>query len=651
MSNNWKQLGLVVLLALLGSSMEKSGIGQYRFPMNGSEFLLSGTFGELRTNHFHSGIDIKTGGEIGRPLYAAREGYVYRIKVSPYGFGKAIYLRHPDGQFTVYAHMDRFSESIEDFIYTKQYASKRYEQEVYLPEEEMPVRKGELIGYSGNSGSSQGPHLHFEIRDPDERITNVLQHYRSTISDRIPPIVQTIGFQALDASSRVNGQFEKFTVTPSGSNGDYEIPGTIELLGRVGLEYHAYDLLSGAPNHCGINYARLYLDGKQIYGFELDAFSFDEKKYINVHFDYPYYQQHRQKFQKAYLDDGNRLDAYPVLDNRGTIELKDRAVHQLRLELEDTHGNVTRLRARLKQGQANELPSTVRFDGLTSLSGYPQRDAYVCRVENPSTTHLRGLDVVFHSGEVKKLMPSHLEGNVLVYLLEWDKWRLPQEIRDPLTGKSLALHFRETILPDKNNIVEQGELQAYFPYTAVFDTLPLHIQRFPGGAGMFSDIYEIGSTDIPLFKSFVMNFRPSRPGNPTHMVVARKNRSGNWSFLGQDINEDGSIYASSSSFGTFCVMADSIPPTIRPLNIGDGATVTAGQNTLRLKVTDNFAGINSEKVLCTLDDNWELFEFDAKSSTLTHRLKERPAPGRHRLHVMVYDNANNLAESTFYLYF
>lgn len=651
MLNNWKIAGLLLVLGFLGSSMERPDTQSYRFPMSGSEFLLSGTFGELRTNHFHSGIDIKTGGEVGKSLFAAREGYVYRIKVSPYGFGKAIYLRHPDGQFTVYGHMNGFNDAIEEYVYQKQYASKRYEQEIYLPEDEMPVRRGQLIGYSGNSGSSQGPHLHFEIRDPDESITNVLKHYKSSIVDHVPPIVQTIGFQALDAGSRVNGQYEKVTLQPEGSNGSYNLPRVIQVDGRVGLEYHAYDLLSGAPNHCGINYARLFLDGEQIFGFNLDKFSFDEKKFINVHFDYPYYKQHGRKFQKAYQDDGNQLACFPILKDRGIIELQDNGVHQIRLELEDTHGNVTRLRGRVQRKASPALPNTLRFDGLTKLTGHPVRDAYLCRVENPSTTHLKGLNVSFQSGEVQKLPPSYLEGNNLYFLLEWEKWRLPSKISDPLTGKSLNLFFRETILPDKNNIVSHGELQSYFPYTSVFDTLPLHIRSYPRQAGMYSDIYEVGDTDIPLFKSFVLNFKPNSPGNPTHMVIARKNKAGRWNFLGQDTNEDGSIYASSKNFGTFCVMADSTPPVIRPSNLSDGATIPGNQTSLRLRITDNFAGIDSGKILCTLDDSWTLFEYDAKSASITHRLKTRPTPGRHRLHVMVYDNANNLAESTFYLYF
>lgn len=657
MSGKFK-IGFLFLLcgALLFLSMDQQdddpGSATYRFPMDGQEFVLSGTFGELRNNHFHSGIDIKTGGEVGKPLYAVREGYIYRIKVSPYGFGKAIYLRHPDGQFSVYGHMNGFSKDIEDFVYQKQYASKKYEQEIYLPENQMPVRKGKLIGYSGNSGSSTGPHLHFEIRDPDERITNPLKHYRPLIYDNIKPTIQTVAIQALEVNARVNGQFEKLEITPSGGNGSYTIPGIIEVSGKVGLEYHAFDLLNGAGNHCGINYARLLLDGELIYEFALDRFSFDEKKYINVHFDYPHYKRTRRKFQKAYRDNGNIFNAYRNLIDSGAIELRDDKVHNLRLELADGYNNTAVLSARLK-GVTHKpaLPQTLSFDGLTSLTGYRMRNVYVAVVKNPSTAHLRGLDIRYNDGETEKLLPAYFKSPTLVYLLNLNKWRLPTEIKDPLTGKKLDFYLRKTVLPEKNNIVEYGEVQAYFPFTSVFDTLPLHIRELPGNGRTYSSVYEIGRSEVPLFKSFVLNFKPRNSGNPQHLVIARQNRTGNWAFLGNEIKEDGSIYASSGSFGTFCVMADSSAPRIRSTNFNDGDRIGAGQKSLRLKVTDNFSGINSRKIHVTLDDTWMLFGFDAKTSTIFHKLRKRPSPGKHRLHVMVYDNANNLAERSFDIYF
>ncbi len=647
------RLKLIILFLVAGLAVGMGGpdSGSYRFPMEGSEFVLSGTFGELRSNHFHSGIDVKTGGETGKRIMAARDGYVYRIKVSPYGFGKAIYLRHPDGEFTVYAHLRGFNDEIETFVYEKQYASKSYEQEIYLPEEEMPVRQGQLIGYSGNSGSSGGPHLHFEIRDSDEKITNVLKHFKNVIRDDVRPILKTVGIQPLDANARVSGKLEKLELTPEGSNGTYSIPGIIQVNGKFGIEYHAYDLLSAAPNHCGINYVKAYLDDQPIYAFNLDTFSFDEKKFINVHFDYPHYKKTGRKFQRAYRAHGNSLGCYGNLCSEGVIELKDDATHRIRLELRDTHLNRTTLRMNVKRSKPVPLPSEYNFPGLTSISGEVQQNLFVCRVKNPSSGHNRGIDVTYTNGTTERIQPAYLEGKELVFVSALDKWRLPELARDPITGKSIRFDLAETVLPDKNNIVESGELQMYFPYAAVFDSLPLHVKRYPRQSTMYSQVYEVGNMMDPLFKSFVLNFRPDQEMDPTHAVIARKGSSGGWYFLGKDVNEDGSIYASSGSFGSFCVMADSTSPVISSKGFSDGSTIPSTQNTLSLRIEDNFAGIDSDRIIGTLDDNWVLFEFDAKTSTIAHRLRQRPTSGKHKLHLMVYDNANNLAEKTFYLYF
>lgn len=639
------------MLAGFGLGMGGPGTGSYRFPMDGSEFVLSGTFGELRTNHFHSGIDVKTGGETGKRILAAREGYVYRIKVSPYGFGKAIYLRHPDGEFTVYAHLRGFNDEIEEFVYQKQYASKSYEQEIYLPEEEMQVRQGQLIGYSGNSGSSGGPHLHFEIRDPDEKITNVLKHFKNSIRDNVRPILRTIGIQPLEATSRVNGKFSKLEITPEGSNGSYSIPGTVNVSGKVGLEYHAHDLLSAAPNHCGINYAKVFLDGEPIYAFNLDTFSFDEKKFINVHFDYPHYKETGRKFQRAYRANGNGLTYYGKMASEGVIDLKDNATHRIRLELRDTHLNTTTLRMNIRRTTPRNIPKDFSFPGLTSIRGEVIQNVFICRLRNPSAAHVKGIDITYTNGNTERIKPAYLEDKDLVFVMALDKWRLPEVAKDPITGKSVRFDLVETVLPDKNNIVESGELQMYFPYSAVFDSLPLHVKRIPGRNNMYSDIYEVGNKMDPLFKSFVLNFRPDSRINPNHAVIATKSRSGSWRFLGKDMNEDGSIYASSGYFGSFCVMADSASPRITARGFSDGSTIPTGQKTLRLLIQDNFAGIDSDRIIGTLDDRWILFEFDAKSSTISHKLRTRPSSGKHELHLMVYDNANNLAEKTFTLYF
>lgn len=639
-------MGLVVTLGLiLAASLSTPPLPEYRFPMSGSTFALAGTFGELRSNHFHSGIDIKTSGGIGQPLFAVREGYIYRIKVSPYGFGKAIYLRHADGEFSVYGHMNGFTPAIEEFVFQKQYATKQYEQEIYLDEGQMPVRTGELIGYSGNSGYSAGPHLHFEIRDPDERIMNPLAYYRLFVADHKKPLVSAIAFEPMGIGSRVNGRHEKVEMKPTGGDGSYHVTEVVRLQGPVGLEYDGYDQLDAAANSCGINYARLYMDDRLIYEFSLDKFSFDDKRYINVHFDYQHFKETGRKLQRSYIEPGNRLTCYPQPQLTGVIDLQDDQVHALRLELADGYRNTSTLRVNVQRSAPAPLPASISGGLGQSMRSSIHRNVCVLRLAKPVTRQLGGLEVAYLDGHSTKLLPAYLQGDELVYLLNLNQPNPPIFVHDPIAGHKVDFHVRQVVAPNRDNLVTEGELQVFLPTGCVFDSLPLHIKRRPGGSQTFSDQYEIGRHDQPLFRSFVMSFAPTKAGERSHMVVARK-QGGSWVYVGKEPQEDGRIVASSADFGTFCVMADSIAPKIKPSNFQEGATIGPNQKTISLSLTDEFSGINSQKIHCTIDGNWELFEYDAKGASITHTLRARPGGRSHVLQVMAWDNAGNLAQAT-----
>jgi hypothetical protein len=638
-------LSLVTAMAWLPNRSESS----YRFPMTGSEFLLAGTFGELRSNHFHSGIDIKTGGGVGQPLFAVRDGYIYRIKVSPFGFGKAIYLRHADGEFSVYGHMNGFTAPIEAFVYQKQYASKQYEQEIYLDEGQMPVKTGDLIGFSGNSGASNGPHLHFEIRDPEERIMNPLHYYRPFVSDHKKPEVLGIALEPITVNSRVNGRYEKLVLKPEGSSGDLRVPGVVRLQGKVGLEYDAFDQLDGAANSCGINYARLYMDGRLIYEFALDKFSFDDKKYINVHFDYAHHKAGGRKLQRSYLEPGNQLPCYPRHENRGWIELQDDAIHQVRLELADGYLNTSVIHIQIQREMPVALPATLSGGQGQSLRSEIHRNVCVLNLAKPVTRQLNGLTVTYPDGSTDLLPPAYMEGSDLVYLLDLNQCRQPLSVGDPIAGHKISFDLSQKVYRERDNLVEEGEVQVYLPAGCVFDSLPLHLRRLPSGFNALSDNYEVGRTDQPIFKAFVLQFKPSRPGDLSRMVVARRQGS-NWVYVGNEHKEDGSISASSNDFGTFRVMADSTHPVVKPLNFKNGSTVPATQPTISLQITDDFSGIHSQKILCTIDGRWELFEYDAKNSTISHRLHSRDNL-KHALQVWVYDQVGNLAQENYEITF
>jgi hypothetical protein len=373
-----------------------------------------------------------------------------------------------------------------------------------------------------------------------------------------------------------------------------------------------------------------------VYEFALDKFSFDDKKYINVHFDYQHHKAGGRKLQRGYVEPGNQLPCYPTHKNRGWIELRDDQVHSLRLELADGYQNTSVVHANVQRAGSATLPATVAGGQGQTFRSAIHRNVCVIRLGKPVTRQLQGLTVTYADGSTGNLPPAYLDGADLVYLLDLNQSRTPVAVGDPIAGHKVEFHLAKKVHRVKDNVVELGELQVFLP------ALPLHLRRLPSGSAGLSDSYEVGRTDQPIFKAFVLQFKPPKGGNAGHMVVARKQGS-SWVYVGNERKEDGSIVASSNDFGTFRLMADSTAPLIRSSNFKDGSTIPASQS-------DNFSGIQSQKILCTIDGKWELFEYDYKNATITHTFPYR-TNARHLLQVMVYDNAGNLAQESYSLTF
>ena len=623
----------------------------YIFPID-TYRALSGTFGELRNNHFHSGIDIKTGGRSGAPLKAVQDGFVYRIKVSPYGFGNAIYLRHADGRFSVYAHMSRFNERIADYVYKRQKAARQFAREIYLGKSEMPVKQGDIIGYSGNSGSSSGPHLHFELRDPQERIMNPLIWFEDEIRDTQKPVVQEIAFEPLNAKARVRGEFRKLRLTPALVGNDYRINSIISIYGDIGIEYRAFDLLNEARNHCGINYVKLWLDEQLVHEFDLKTFAFDETRYINVHMDYDHYKSARQRFQKAYVDRGNDFSAYKG-NRRGIISLQDDEVHEFRLELTDAHNNQRNITGRLQRKiPIDPFPSRPTYYQTPRVEYKIHRNVLVLTAQRAHKSYIDGLYYTNQYGEEKTLPPAYMVNSRMIFLLPLDRYDYPKTIFDKIEQFKLDLNLKEEIRPHKNNLVQFDELQLFFPYESVFDHVHLQVSKKAGKTDMYSDIYKVGNPHIPLFKSYLVSFKPKRNVPLEQLVVAYLDNNDGWKFLGSKLGEDGNVYASTREFGNFCLMIDEEPPIIEALNFYDGKTIPSNQSNLRLRIDDTFSGIEHTEIFGSLNGTWILFEYDYKRNTITHTFPEgRPDKGEYELKIRVVDGARNQSQKVYKLIF
>lgn len=348
-------LVFILFLSFKGICQEKYPQNYFRNPLN-IPIVLAGTFGELRSNHFHSGIDIKTQGKEGFKIYAAADGYVARIKVAQFGFGKALYINHPNGYTTVYAHLSKYAKDIQEYVKAIQYKKESYATgNLFFKEAKFPVKKGQLIAYSGDTGSSGGPHLHYEIRDTkSEHVINPL-FFGLEVADAKPPVFQSIKVYPLNNSSRVNHQNRDFIIPIKNiAKGKY-VADRISASGSIGFGISTFDRLNLAPNKNGIYSLEMLVNGKRFYYHDVETFSFSESKFINLHIDYQHYKKYRRRYQKTYKETQNKLSTYHDLINNGKINVKNGFTYSVEIIAKDFAGNTTSIKIPVSGKKSNSI--------------------------------------------------------------------------------------------------------------------------------------------------------------------------------------------------------------------------------------------------------------------------------------------------------
>lgn len=370
--------------------------------------LLSGNFGELRSNHFHSGIDFKTQGAEGKPVHAVQEGYVSRISVSPWGYGNGLYLTHPDGTTTVYGHLQRFSPKIADYVKQQQYVQESFAVNLILTPDLLPVEEGEVVAWSGNTGSSGGPHLHFEVRDTEtEEVLDPIVFFKDRLADTRAPKIQGILICPQPGKGVVNGSAKALELKPAqSSNGKPILTATIQAWGEIGLAVKAYDYMDQTANIYGVKEITLQADTQVIYHSDLDRFAFDETRYLNTFTDYAEWKDHRSFYIRSFTEPGNRLRFIETQD-RGMLTIDEPRTYRLTYRLADAFGNTTTLSFRI-EGKEQAIPrpdttgcelfhwgSTNRFGAkgirLTIPKGSLYNDLYFRYAIKEDTTALAGV--------------------------------------------------------------------------------------------------------------------------------------------------------------------------------------------------------------------------------------------------------------------
>ena len=550
-----------LLIAILVSNqtiLAQSYTSPFDFSM-----LLSGTFGELRSNHFHAGIDIKTEGVEGQKVRAIADGYISRIKVSSWGYGKVIYLTHPEtGHTSVYAHLQKFSTKIKALVRKEHYKKESFEINFYPNKDALLIKQGEIIALSGNSGSSAGAHLHFEIRDTkSEKPINPLQ-FEFEINDNIPPSLRKLKIYAFD-TTLINGYNKSKIYNLSKNNDTYSFSETPTINGGFAVGIFTYDKSNNTYNKNGVYAIKLYVDGSIYYEFKVDKLDFNTSRYINAHMDYCEKQESKNKYHRCYKLENNKLENYPTIINDGIISFKDDSIHLIALEVSDIYGNKSELSFNVK-----------------------------------STNN-------------------------------------PFLMRCPLPKDTTTTSFKLK----KPNLFNATDLKLYMQPNSLYEPLNFRYNTTDSVEGVYGLVHHVHNNTIPVHKKYTLSIKANVPDSlKSKTYIATTDMKGNFWYLGGKW-QNGYLKTKTREFGDFCIVADTINPEIKGVNIYPGKTFNT-QTTIKLTIKDQQSSIKSYRG--EIDGKWILMDYDHKKNLLRFDIENNISKGEHTFTLEVIDNVGNM---------
>lgn len=346
---------------------------------------LSGNFGELRPNHFHAGFDLKTNQKEGLNVYTVADGYISRIKISPFGNGKCIYVTHPNGYTSVYGHLQTMLGSVQDYVMRTHYKEKKFEIEMFPKPDELPVIKGQLIALSGNTGSSEGPHLHFEFRDSKTEfvINPMFFGFDKSIKDSKKPTISSLYVYPL-SSTTVNQSKQPLLLNMTLQKDGTYLASKVRTNGKIGFGINAVDFDDVSFNRNGVFNVATFLNGSPNYAYQFNTYSFDEMRYINAFIDYGRYKRTGQRIQQLFMEKPYALSIIKTDSQKGIISVEPNLASTYRIEVSDFFGNLS------------SITVPIEYDNETPIvNAKPDTSGYYVYSEKDSNFEKKNMSVFF----------------------------------------------------------------------------------------------------------------------------------------------------------------------------------------------------------------------------------------------------------------
>ena len=616
----------------------------YLWPTNASDYM-SATFGETRAAHFHAAIDVGTWGQQGFEVYASRDGIVSRIGVSPTGYGNVIYMQHEDGSYSMYAHLRDFIPKLRALVDSVRFLNYRADFEQNLESYQIKYNKGDIIGYSGDTGIGP-PHLHFELRTPFNNPFNPLLA-GVYVPDKVPPRINGISIEPISLNATVNGRKSIQTITTRGSGRNFEF-NTITTSGTIGLGVDASDRSDAMRNVYAVYELKLTINDSLYFHSKADSFDIKKARMMFLDRVYPVLREQRKGYQRLFIRDGNQNAFYEDVGHNGMITLAP-GTYQAKIEAADYYGNRSTATGRIRVVES-KVPSPVTVDLQHSEFQLPD-------ISNGLPSGYNNLiwtnDWLANSSTT---LPKSFERNAAgsfsneVTKYEFTDDRSAVDLRNEsilfskLDNEDMIIH---RVIPGQRTILKSPDqrMTIEFRPNSLYDTLSV-VFAWKEKNGVY--FLETGPTHEPLQTGYIMRFMlPDSVLSSPGLGIYQVNQSGNdtsYNYTG-GIIRNGSIQTITTNFGIYTFRNDTIPPEMTRPNIyrrSDGKWFTS------VRISDDMSGIDYTQAEFYVNEVRGIAEYDPFGRRLIYHFPGfNPKARNNELRILLVDRAGNRTRETF----